>query len=41
MSGTEEFAVLTLLAALTLVGALLWAREGLVLWFAAAVPFCF
>ncbi|HEV2544076.1 MAG TPA: hypothetical protein VGU70_15060 [Methylobacterium sp.] len=40
MSGRDELVVLALLGALTLAGALLWAREGVTLWLAAAFPLC-
>mgnify|MGYP005990770309 CR=1 FL=1 len=40
MSGRQELLVLALLAALTLAGALLWAREGLTLWLRTGFPLC-
>jgi len=41
MSGAYEAAILAALAALALVGALLWAREGVALWIGASAPLCF
>ncbi|WP_283535888.1 hypothetical protein [Methylorubrum extorquens] len=41
MSVRDELVVLALLGALTLTGALLWAREGVGLWLRAAIPLCF
>lgn len=41
MSVWEELVVLALLGALTLAGALLWAREGVGLWLRAVIPLCF
>jgi len=40
VSRAHELAALALLAALTLAGALLWAREGLALWIATGVALC-
>ncbi|MFC6389941.1 hypothetical protein [Methylorubrum zatmanii] len=40
MTRAEELALLAVLGGLTLLGALLWAREGLVLWFRAGFGFC-
>jgi hypothetical protein len=41
MSVRDELVVLALLGALTLAGALLWAREGVGLWLWGAFPLCF
>lgn len=40
MSGRDELVVLALLGALTLAGALLWAREGVTLWLRASFLLC-